>query len=346
MLNFARTFVAASLAGLMCANGALAGNLKVQVHNAADTEAKADVNSDFLDLIRNNLDGTWQFDLRKKQEIIVPIQVVVKELPPGYDSYPMRFVLPFFVDRSRPYTLATAVANDPTDDLRGIAPFLREMGTAGSTFRNSFVLLQRASRLWRARKAQLGNRNANEDDVAIAYWLLFAAADLAEKYYYQPDDVVQQAADWIGSLPADSSLYRRASSDKIDVLLTQLRSSEASVYEAMIGRLERDRDRDRQFVCAKFSSLDYYFGELTQVEKQKIDSEGGLTLKIKENVTWCAARTALSEPVVTPERKAELQQLVDQTNELLSVLPAETLAGRNANFVMDNIQVINRALGG
>ncbi len=43
----------------------------------------------------------------------------------------MRFALPYFADRSRPYPLATAVVNDKTNDLEGVAPFLKEMVNPG-----------------------------------------------------------------------------------------------------------------------------------------------------------------------------------------------------------------------
>lgn len=341
-----RASLAATVTFCLLAGAASAGELTVEVFSRTQVAATANVSSDDPNLaVAGPNGGKWTFDLRSQPTISMSVRIVVEDLPAGYQSVPMRFALPFFADRGRPYALATAVVNDPIDDLNGIAPFLKEMGGSGSTFGNSFLLYQRASRLWKARQNQLRIRNANSDDVAIAYWLLYAVADLARQYYYQPDDLVREAARWMSGLPQDEPLYRRVSRTTIDNLLLQMGGIEVSIYEAVISRLERDRDGSRDFVCSRFRRLDSDFGELTEPEKKQLDPSGRLTVKIKENVTWCAAQLASSGSVLTDQQRNELHQTITLAKEALSAVPAMTQVSRNARFVEDNIQVIESFVG-
>ncbi|CDX15170.1 exported hypothetical protein [Mesorhizobium sp. ORS 3324] len=338
------------LLGLACAtmglSTALAGDLTVEVFSRNQVAATASVKSDEPALTKNPSNGSWTFDLKAASIISVPIEVDVEQPPAGYQSVPMHFALPYFADRGRPYPLATAVVNDKTNDQEGVGPFLKEMGQSGSSFRNSYLLFQRAQRLWNARYDQLQTRGANSDDVGVAYWLLYAAGDLAKKYFYQPDDKVWQAADWMTGLENTPSLYSRVSRETVDALLEQLRGIDTAFYQFVINRLEQDRQTKRDLTCSRFDRLDADLSELTPAEQERIDGDGKLALKVKENVTWCAAQLVIGTPnSLNDDQKLQLRETAGAARKVLDSVPATSLSGRNAKLVQQNVQIIESAIG-
>jgi len=342
----AQRFLLGMAGALLGIGAASAGDLTVEVYSLSQVTATASVKSDDSVLTRNASTGKWTFDLKTAPIISVPVEVDIDQPPAGFQSVPMNFVLPYFADRSRPYPLATAVVNDKTNDLEGVGPFLKEMGQSQSSFRNSYLLFQRARLLWKARSEQMQTRGENADDVGVAYWLLYAAGDLAKNYFYQPDDKVWQAADWITGLPNEPKLYTRVPRATVDALLEQLRRIDTAFYEMAISRLEQDRQTKRDLTCSRFGRLDTDFSELTVPEKERIDASGKLALKVKENVTWCAAQLVMGgAQTLTDEQKAGLKATVGAARDVLASVPEESLSGRNAKFVQQNLQIIESAIG-
>jgi hypothetical protein len=342
----AQRFLLGMAGAAMGIGTASAGDLTVDVYSRSQVAATASVKSDDSVLTKNASTGKWTFDLKSAPVISVPIEVDIDQPPAGFQSVPMNFALPYFADRSRPYPLATAVVNDKTNDLEGVGPFLKEMGQSQSSFRNSYLLFQRARLLWKARSEQMQTRRENADDVGVAYWLLYAAGDLAKNYFYQPDDKVLQAADWITGLPNEPKLYTRVPRTTVDALLEQLRRIDTAFYEMAISRLEQDRQTKRDLTCSRFERLDTDFSELTVPEKERIDASGKLALKVKENVTWCAAQQVMGgAQSLTDEQKAGLKATVGAARDVLASVPEQSLSGRNAKFVQQNLQIIESAIG-
>ncbi|MGO7968630.1 hypothetical protein ACC720_35025 [Rhizobium ruizarguesonis] len=325
----------------------VAGSLTVDVYSRSDVSATATVRSNGEPVTKAaDSINLWNFDLKDKDTISVPIEISVEQPPAGYQSVPLRFSLPFFAERGQPYSLSTAVANDPPNDPEGVFPFLREMSTPQTTFRNSFVLYQRARLLWKTREEALRSRTPNSDDVALAYWMLYAVADLSGKYYYKPDETVWRTADWIANLPDEARLYTRAKRDTISTLLDQLRSIDASFFNAMILKLEADRSSKRDATCARFKRFDSDFAELTPDEKTRTDPNGTLDIKIKENVTWCAAKIAIGGAGSLTETQLDsLRSAAGSARTSLEKLSGDFQSGRNANLVRQNIQIIESYVG-
>ncbi|MGO7864953.1 hypothetical protein ELI36_19045 [Rhizobium ruizarguesonis] len=342
--NLSRKLVIALVA--LSPSGLYAGELTVDVFSSTDVPAVARVKSGATSLVKEP-DNGWSFDLKSQPVIGVPIEIDVDPLPSGYQSVPLHFLLPYFADRSNPYPLGTAVANDQTNDVEGVGPFIREMGRPKSTFRNSYLLYQRARLLWAARKEQLAmGRKENADDVSIAYWMLFAARDLASNYYFQPDDTVWQTADWLSGLPDKPRLYSGVSNGTISTLLDQLRAVDASTYESVIGRLEQDRGGDPDATCSRFKRLDKDFFEFTGPERSRIDSTGRLAIRIKESVTWCAAQIVMrGSASLTDEQKDALRTAVGAAREAISDVSAVSQGGRNVKLIKQNVQVIESYVG-
>lgn len=342
----AQRFLLGLAGATMGLSTALAGDLTIEVFSRNQVAATANVKSDEATLTKNPSNGSWTFDLKAASIISVPIEVDVEQPPAGYQSVPMHFALPYFADRVRPYPLATAVVNDKTNDQEGVGPFLEEMGQSGSSFRNSYLLFQRAQWLWKARSEQLQTRGANSDDVGVAYWLLYAAGDLAKNYFYQPDDRVWQAADWMTGLENTPRLYSRVSRATVDTLLEQLRGIDTAFYQLAINRLEQVRQTKLDLTCSRFDRLDADFSELTAPERERIDSNGRLALKVKENVTWCAAQLVVgASNSLTDDQKTQLRSTADAAREVLDSVPATSLSGRNARFIQQNLQIIESAVG-
>lgn len=342
----AQIFLLCMAGAAMGIGAASAGDLTVDVFSRSQVTATASVKSDDSVLTKNPSTGRWTFDLKAAPIISVPIEVDVEQPPAGFQSVPMNFALPYFADRSRPYPLATAVVNDKTNDQEGVGPFLKEMGQSQSSFRNSYLLFQRARLLWKARSEQMETRGENADDVGIAYWLLYAAGDLAKNYFYQPDDKVWQAADWMTVLPNEPRLYSRVPRTTVDALLVQLRRIDTAFYEMTINRLEQDRQTKRDLTCSRFGRLDTDFSEFTDAERERIDASGKLALKVKENVTWCAAQQVMGgAQSLTDEQKAGLRATAGAARDVLAAVPEESLSGRNAKLVQQNLQVIESAIG-
>jgi hypothetical protein len=335
------------LSYVVAVSGAVSGNLTVDVYSQTDVSASATVHSTGPSVTKAATStNLWDFDFKDKPIISVPIEIIVEQPPAGYQSVPMRFSLPFYAERGEPYPLATAVANDKPNDLEGVFPFLREMSTPQSTFRNSFVLYQRARLLWKTREIALRTRGPNQDDVGLAYWLLYAAADLAKKYLYKPDETVWRTADWIANLPDDRRLYGRVSRATITALLDQLRGVDASFYNSMILRLETDRSTKRDDSCSKFTKLDSEFSELTPEERSRIDPDSRLSIKIKENVTWCAAQVVMSTSgTLSDSQRDELRSAAGAAKVTLDALPSNFQFGRNAKFVKENVKIIESYVG-
>ncbi|WP_377296041.1 hypothetical protein [Rhizobium sp. SGZ-381] len=326
-----------------------AGDLTVEVQSRAGVAASAEVKSRDTAFPRTATDGRWAFDLRSRPAISIPVSITVPSPPAGYQSEQMNFQIPFFADRDQDYPLATAIANDPTSDLEGVGPFLAEMGQPGFSYGSSSLLYQRASRLWQERLKQLANRGPNGDDVGIAYWLLFAAADLAKQYYYQPGNTVLEAAAWMSKLPNRAFLYQSVPRATVDTLLKQLQGSNATIYEAAIGRLQAARSTDRDFACSRFRRPDSDFNTFTDPEKARIDPAGSLTLRIKESVTWCAAQLASNAAKpgagLTDEQTQDIRSTVDAARSAIGTVPGPARTGTNARFIQQNIKIIESIVG-
>lgn len=345
LLLAAKRFLLGLVGTTMGLNTALAGDLTIEVFSRSQVAASASVKSDMPALTKDPSTGSWTFDFKAAPVISMQIEVNVEQAPTGYHSVPMHFALPYFADRARPYPLATAVVNDKTNDQEGVGPFLKEMGQSGSSFRNSYLLFQRAQWLWQARADQLRSRGANSDDVGVAYWLLYAAGDLAKNYFYKPDNQVWQVADWMTGLKNTPSLYSRVSRATVNTLLEQLQGIDAAFYLVTINRLEQDRQTKRDLTCSRFDRLDAEFSELTPPEQERLDANGKLALKVKENVTWCAAQLVIGTPSsLSDDQKAHLKETAGAARKILDSVPASSLSGRNAKFVQQNIQIIESAI--
>jgi len=326
-----------------------AGDLTVEVQSRAGVAATAEVKSRDTAFPRTATDGRWAFDLRSRPVISIPISITVPSLPAGYQSEQMNFQIPYFADRDQDYPLATAIVNDPTSDLEGVGPFLTEMGQPGFRYGSSSLLYQRANRLWQERLKQLAKRGPNGDDVGIAYWLLFAAADLAKQYYYQPGNTVLEAAAWMSKLPNRAFLYQSVPRTTVDTLLKQLQGSNATIYEAALGRLQAARSTDRDFACSRFRRLDSDFNNFTDPEKARIDPIGSLTLRIKESVTWCAAQLASNAGKpgagLTDEQTQDIGRAVDEARSAINTASAPARTGTNARLIQQNIKFIESLVG-
>ncbi|TCP78856.1 hypothetical protein C8J31_12010 [Rhizobium sp. PP-CC-2G-626] len=339
-----------SATALMCfASLACAGELRVDVFSRSNVRGVPRVEIDAADLTKATAENRWHFDLKSRSVVMIPIEVTIAQIPAGYHAVELSYALPYFADRTDIYPLGTAVVNDRVTDQEGVRPFLDEMGRPNAPFPNLFVLHQRARLLWQERRRQMDedHRRPNADDVGIAYWVLLSAADLAKLYYYHPDQTVRDAANWINGQPDDGRMFQRVARSKVDSLIERLGNADTTLYEAVINRLQEDRNRGNpKQSCARFDVLDTKFSEMTEGERNDIDASGALRVKIKESVTWCAAQIVLRSTGPLPDDlKAQLQATTAAAREALGALSEASSSGMNIKHVRDNIKLIESYTG-
>jgi hypothetical protein len=343
-------FSAISAIAVMCfASAACAGELRIDVFSRGNVPDPPRVEINSADLTRDADENSWHFDLKSRPVVIIPIKVTIAQIPAGYHAVELSYALPYFADRADTYSLGTAVVNDRVTDQDGVRPFLDEMGRPSAPFPNLFVLHQRARLLWQERRRQMDedHRRPNADDVGIAYWVLLSAADLAKLYYYQPDQTVLDAANWINGQPDNGRMFQRVARSKVESLITRLGNANTALYEAVINRLQNDRNKgDPTQTCARFEALDTKFSEMTEGERNNFDASGTLALKIKESVTWCAAQIVLNSAGRLPDDlRAHLQATTAAARDTLGASPAAAAPGMNIKHIRENIKLIESYTG-
>lgn len=280
------TFRLPALGLLLSLNAAplSAGQLEVQ---AVDHKLK-DVDAATLDLVSQDIqnepvtDGVWKITFKQPDAFFAKVRLTASAA--DREQFRANFNIPYFWDEKAPAPFqATLIKPDPqTNSVQQLRREARVYLNAA----NMMVLNQHARLIWRQLNAELSSwrTQVDPDDIDTAFYFLLTSKELANNRFFQPDDEVTNAMEWLSKqLGSPDAAVPSKIAQEATKIIGELRLARSTQYQVVVNRINEDiggfSSGKRISACLRARAISDTMLGFDSTERAEIDPDGRRALQ-------------------------------------------------------------------
>lgn len=333
---FAFGTILISCGTMRAAQAGQGGRLDIQTlsYRLATAPGQANASSDDLNLSRKA--STWEFSFKDPAQTLAAMTISVNSVPPGYESAQLEFSVPFYWVALPKIPMIAAVVNDE-HYAQGTQDFLRDIiGIENKSVPDIFLFNQRARHIFKARydDLQTRSRSANEDDIRVAYWLLYTSRELVEKRLMVVDAITRLARDWITQQADDTGsrtrLFKKGTVEigTLNDVVSVLDHRDSIVYNFVIQKLsallQSTDENTLSDACGKIMTTRSAFINILPEDLANYNGNFANSVLIHTDAVICATRKVrqlrAGGGTIPPAALAEAQDVAKSAQDAISAV--------------------------